>query len=343
MEGAETMSIFAKLFGRKKTRHATATDRSKDDFGDKMAFCMVIEDTFALQNRKILVGNIQSGSTTKGDKIECHTQSGTFLATIDKLEAFGKSIDQAHVGQHVGISLCNCPKEKVSSIDRGDVLCTAPEEISQPEHDASSVISFDTSQSIQPYALPAAEELIPENNPSEEIPTVPRDDYPDRVGTSYVVISKESVLQKDVSALLNFVDQVTLPQIRSGDANYSRIVLTIGGYDDDARPLWDIPEVVDWFREVHTKHPYMPLLLSPGSIQVYFRVLGPIAHGIIPREFQHENSLKGLLLHSFQGRNAYFSRVLGSDYERCQAVLNEADKEVGNAVVKLAKGIEEPL
>ena len=163
------------------------------------------------------------------------------------------------------------------------------------------------------------------------------------IGISYVVIAKADIEKKSVSVLLDYINLVSLPQIRSGDANYSKMVITINGYDNDARPLWDIPEVVEWFRELHTKHPYMPLFLTPGSVQVYFQVLKPIAYDIIPAEYRDTKDLVGLLLHTLSERNKYFSGALGSDYDRCQSILNAADKSVTDAVINLVNGIEEPL
>ena len=163
------------------------------------------------------------------------------------------------------------------------------------------------------------------------------------IGTSFVVIPQADILKKSFSVLLNHINSVSLPQIKSEDGNYSKMVISINGYDNDARPLWEIPEVVEWFKELHKEHPYMPLFLSPGSVQVYFQVLRPIAHSIIPKEYRDQKDLVGLLLHTLSERNKYFSHVLGSTYNRYQPILDAADKSVADAVINLSKGIEEPL
>jgi len=163
------------------------------------------------------------------------------------------------------------------------------------------------------------------------------------VGTSFLVIPKAHVLNKNFSILLAFINLISLPQIKSGDKNYAKIVIAINGYDNDARPLWNIPEVVEWFKELHMKHPYMPLFLSRGSVQVYFEVLRPIAHSIIPAEYKDKKDLVGLLLHTFSERNKYFAHVLQGDYDRCQSILKAADKSFGDAVTNLVNGIVEPI
>lgn len=115
----------------RKESTANDDDRSKASLGEEIAFRMVIEDAIPLQSGKVFVGSIQSGSIAKGDKVECRTRAGAFLTSIDRLEAFGKSIDQAHAGQKVGVYLCDCPMEKENSIGRGDVFC-APNEQEPP-------------------------------------------------------------------------------------------------------------------------------------------------------------------------------------------------------------------
>lgn len=163
----------------------------------------------------------------------------------------------------------------------------------------------------------------------------------ERIGHSIVVVSDVSL--KDYTPLTDFIESVSLGQIREGQTDYARMAIAIGGYDSDPRPLWDIPEVTAWYRDLHTAHPYMPMFLSPGSIQVYFRVLQPIAQSILPEEFASNQDLVGLLLHVFAARNKYFAEALGGDDERLQDVLKAADAMVTQAVVKLSKGIDEPF
>lgn len=164
-----------------------------------------------------------------------------------------------------------------------------------------------------------------------------------KIGISICVIPKEHILQMDFSMLLRHISLISLPQIKAGETNYSKLVISIDGYNDDSRPLWQIPEVIKWFKELHLNHPYMPLFLTPGSVQVYFQVLIPIAKNIIPESLRDKNEPVGLLLHTFEGRNAYFSEALGDDYDRLQYILNAADKSVADAVINLVNGVQEPL
>lgn len=164
-----------------------------------------------------------------------------------------------------------------------------------------------------------------------------------RVGTSFLVVSKDMVMKKDFSDLLKFIDSVSLPQIKSGNSNYSKLVLTIEGYDNDSRSLWEIPEVVEWYKELHIKYPYIPLFLSPGSVHVYFMILKPIIRSIVPDEYRDKNDFTNLLLHTFAESNKFFSNALGSDDDRYKDIKNLADESFANAVTNLVQGIKEPI
>ena len=80
-------------------------------------------------------------------------------------------------------------------------------------------------------------------------------------------VPKQSVLAGD----LHYIDDITR-NAREWIQQHGRIQLwnlAISGYDDDPRPLWEIPEVRTWCKNVHTKVPYLPCLLSENSIIWY--------------------------------------------------------------------------
>lgn len=94
----------------------------------------------------------------------------------------------------------------------------------------------------------------------------------DKIGYVFFAISKEQVLEKDVSMFNPHIESVCIPQIRSGHL-HSLVVLSVSGYDEDPRELWDILEVILWFKKLHEAHPYLPHFLSPGSVQLYLLML----------------------------------------------------------------------
>jgi hypothetical protein len=282
---------------------------------DISSFRMVIDGAFFSESDgPVITGTVQTGVLQVGDEIEIVTELGEHMtASAERIETFGKKIDIASPGQQIMVFLRN----QLSIVDLIYSSC-------------GGLVFKAGSVSAQPAESESGEWVIQTQSDS-----TPRQGISDHTQTR---------LKKSVPLfLLEFINSISLPQIKSGNENYSKMVLTINGYDNDARPLWDIPEVVEWYRELHTKYPYMPLFLSPGSVQVYFQVLGPISSSIIPAEYRDKDELVGLLLHTLSERNKYFSTVLGSDYDRCQAILNTADRAVTNAVTNLAKGIEEPL
>jgi hypothetical protein len=240
---------------------------------------------------------------------------------------------------HAGIAVANAQMASMYAVDAGDPI---PKSIAILIRQDFEILVELTERHGWTDSSPVPPDVFgplwPNGVPKGWEAKVTRD-----VGISYAIIPKADILQKSFSVLLSHIDSISLPQIRSGDRNYSRMVIAINGYDNDPRPLWDIPEVVEWFKELHTKHPYMPLFLTPGSVQLYFGVLQSVAHSIIPPEYRDKKDLVGLLLHTLMERNKYFAAALGSDYDRCQAILNAADKSVADAVTNLMKGIKEPV
>ena len=54
-----------------------------------------------------------------------------------------------------------------------------------------------------------------------------------------------------------------------------RFRITIKGYDDDPRQVFDIPEVRGWFAALHKDAPHFPFFLEPELIVVYAAALLP--------------------------------------------------------------------
>jgi len=164
-----------------------------------------------------------------------------------------------------------------------------------------------------------------------------------KIGTSFCTISKDEILRKDFSLLISYINTISLPQIKAGSEDFSKIILSIDGYNHDSRSLWQIPEVIDWFKELHINHPYAPIFLTPGSVQIYFMILTPVAKTITAHELRDKKAPVALLLDVFAGRNYFFPKVLGNDYKRLEPILKKADKACSDAVINLVNGIAEPL
>jgi translation elongation factor EF-Tu-like GTPase len=85
-------------------------------------FRMTVEDVFAIRNRgTVATGRVESGTLRVGDTVQI---DGTLEARVDAIEVFRKSIDQANVGENIGVLFKGIEK---SQLNRGSVLTAAGE------------------------------------------------------------------------------------------------------------------------------------------------------------------------------------------------------------------------
>lgn len=75
-----------------------------------------------IRNRGVVAtGRVESGTLRVGDSVQI---DGTLEARVDAIEIFRKSIDEANVGDSIGVLFKGVDK---SQLDRGSVLTTAGE------------------------------------------------------------------------------------------------------------------------------------------------------------------------------------------------------------------------
>lgn len=85
-------------------------------------FRMTVEDVFVIRNRGVVAtGRVQSGALQVGDTVQI---DGTHEARVDGIEIFRKSIDEANVGDNIGVLFRGIEK---SQLGRGSVLTAVGE------------------------------------------------------------------------------------------------------------------------------------------------------------------------------------------------------------------------
>jgi translation elongation factor EF-Tu-like GTPase len=83
-------------------------------------FRMTVADVFAIRNRgTVATGRVESGTLRVGDTVQI---DGTLEARVDAIEVFRKSIDEAGVGENVGVLFKGVEK---SQLNRGSVLTSS--------------------------------------------------------------------------------------------------------------------------------------------------------------------------------------------------------------------------
>jgi translation elongation factor EF-Tu-like GTPase len=85
-------------------------------------FRMTVEDVFAIRNRgTVATGRVESGTVRVGDTVQI---DGTLQARVDAIESFRKSIDEANLGDNIGVLFKGLEK---SQLGRGSIITAAGE------------------------------------------------------------------------------------------------------------------------------------------------------------------------------------------------------------------------
>ena len=83
-------------------------------------FRMTVADVFAIRNRgTVATGRVDSGTLRVGDTVQI---DGTLEARVDAIEVFRKSIDEANVGESIGVLFKGVEKNQ---LNRGSVLTSS--------------------------------------------------------------------------------------------------------------------------------------------------------------------------------------------------------------------------
>jgi translation elongation factor EF-Tu-like GTPase len=85
-------------------------------------FKLTVEDVFVIKNRGVVAtGRIESGTLRVGDTVHINGGHGV---TVDAIEVFRKSIDEATVGDNIGVLFKGIDKRQIG---RGAVLTSSGE------------------------------------------------------------------------------------------------------------------------------------------------------------------------------------------------------------------------
>lgn len=77
-----------------------------------------------------------------------------------------------------------------------------------------------------------------------------------------VPIQRAAVETGDVSATVEVFETFAASRDMAMSV-LGRVVISVSGYDDDPRPLWEVPEVRRFFARLHRAVPHMLFFLSP--------------------------------------------------------------------------------
>jgi hypothetical protein len=88
------------------------------------------------------------------------------------------------------------------------------------------------------------------------------------VGRVLVVVGRKSIATGSRSLMEDGLERVMRDSFQG--SGFGRLLqFTIDGYTEDARPLWEIPEVVAYIKELHEQKPQLPYWMGKECIPLY--------------------------------------------------------------------------
>jgi hypothetical protein len=94
------------------------------------------------------------------------------------------------------------------------------------------------------------------------------------------MFDREMVFHKDLTYLGRVRTELIALTLEYGQLNH--LELTVGGYDDDPRALYEVPEVNRWVRLAAKSWPDLLFWLTPGSLWPVVLCLNPKMHQRLP-------------------------------------------------------------
>jgi hypothetical protein len=92
------------------------------------------------------------------------------------------------------------------------------------------------------------------------------------VGRVLVVIGRKSIARSSLRMLEDGLERVMQDSFKGN--GFGRLLqFTTDGYTADERPLWEIPEVVAYFKQLHEQKPYLPYWMGKECIPLYCLIL----------------------------------------------------------------------
>ena len=87
-----------------------------------------------------------------------------------------------------------------------------------------------------------------------------------------VIVPKEDILRKkfvDVEPILFYITE----KIKETQKFPVLMRILVDGYNEDPRLLLEIPEVIEWFGDLHSKYSYLPYFLDEETIPLYYYIV----------------------------------------------------------------------
>lgn len=87
-----------------------------------------------------------------------------------------------------------------------------------------------------------------------------------------IVIGRRSIVERNLHLVENALERVVQEAFKGN--GFGRLLqFTTGGYAEDNPELWEIPEIVTYFEQLHEKKPYLLYWMGKECIPLYCQIL----------------------------------------------------------------------
>jgi len=152
----------------------------------------------------------------------------------------------------------------------------------------------------------------------------------DDCGRILVVIGRKSVNQTNLSLVEEQAKRVVAESLERG--GFGKLLqFSVDGYTEDTRGLWDIPEVVSYFKSLHEKTPYLLFWMGKESVPLYCRILTGGSPTTLEK-FLKDAFFSGIFICE-RMCNAQFPDDPSRAKQLSQVLIEEATKRIRDAMV----------
>jgi len=159
-----------------------------------------------------------------------------------------------------------------------------------------------------------------------------------KLGTDICIVSKKEILAGDISSIETGLEAAINVTKQTKEISL-RLVIQIGGYDEDRRQLWQIPEVISWFAKLDPKVAYW---LDDSTIPLYTKICAlnlsesdvrsifawsPGTQNVLPPYNQGHKELAMIMLIYATG-NRFCEKLFGGDKKTAERIIKSATHRI---------------
>ena len=157
--------------------------------------------------------------------------------------------------------------------------------------------------------------------------------YGESVGAiEHCIVGENEILNCNISYISSIINEML-----SDAKHFKRIIRLLGiiihGYDEDPRPLWEVPQVKAWYKVLHGTFPYLLYWLHPQDVVIYTYMFGQ-THRVEGEKSAIEGpSIAGFIQSVWDVGNRFCYQIAQGDKQSAQVMISEAVERINRALL----------